>query len=163
MTLTGLPAFFVDVPAGVKALVGVSVLITVVAVALMFSGRRPGSGGRLMIAVVTILLAFPLGYFVRSRLAASTAYAIAYLWAFVFQGIYLMLDMLDGGKNPAFEPDTFPLGLRRRHAGDLRGRLRAGEPRSLAEGALVAHRHQREREQREHRGQREHRARSPRA
>jgi hypothetical protein len=62
-----------------------------------------------MIAIVTILTAFPLGFFLRSRLAANTAYAIAYLWAFVFQGIYLMLDMLDGGKNPAFEPDTFPL------------------------------------------------------
>jgi len=42
-TLTGLPAFFVDVSTGVKALVGVSVLITVVAVALMFSGRRPAT------------------------------------------------------------------------------------------------------------------------
>jgi hypothetical protein len=63
-----------------------------------------------MVAVVTLLLAFPLGYFVSSRLAASTAYAIAYLWAFVFQGIYLMLDMLDGATNPAFEPGTFPLG-----------------------------------------------------
>jgi hypothetical protein len=62
-----------------------------------------------MIAIVTILLAFPLGFFLSSRLAANTAYAIAYLWAFVFQGIYLMLDMLDGGKDPAFEPDTFPL------------------------------------------------------
>jgi len=63
-----------------------------------------------MVAVVTILLAFPLGYFVRSRLAASTAYAVAYLWAFVFQGIYLMLDVLDGAEDPAFEPGTFPLG-----------------------------------------------------
>ena len=62
-----------------------------------------------MIAVVTILVAFPLGYFLRSHLAANTAYAIAYLWAFVFQGIYLMLDMLDGGKRPAFEPDSFPI------------------------------------------------------
>jgi hypothetical protein len=62
-----------------------------------------------VIAVVTILAAFPLGFFLSSRLAANTAYAIAYLWAFVFQGIYLMLDMLDGGKNPAFEADTFPL------------------------------------------------------
>jgi hypothetical protein len=62
-----------------------------------------------MIAITTILLAFPLGFFLSSRLAANTAYAIAYLWAFVFQGIYLMLDMLDGGKDPAFEPDTFPL------------------------------------------------------
>lgn len=41
-TLTGLPAFFVDVPMWVRALVGASVLITVLAVALMFSGRRPG-------------------------------------------------------------------------------------------------------------------------
>jgi hypothetical protein len=62
-----------------------------------------------MIAIVTILLAFPLGFFVGNRLAANTAYAIAYLWAFAFQGIYLMLDMLHGGKNPAFEPDTFPI------------------------------------------------------
>ena len=62
-----------------------------------------------MIAVVTLLLAFPCGFFLSSRLAANTAYAIAYLWAFVFQGVYLMLQMLDGGKNPAFETDTFPL------------------------------------------------------
>ena len=42
ITLTGLPAFFVDVPMGVKALVGFSVVLTVVAVVLMFSGdRRP--------------------------------------------------------------------------------------------------------------------------
>jgi len=61
-----------------------------------------------MIAVVTILSAFALGYFLRSRLAANTAYAVAYLWAFTFQTLYLMLDMLDGGKDPAFEPDTFP-------------------------------------------------------
>jgi hypothetical protein len=40
--LTGLPAFFVDVPAAIKLLVGVSVLVTVLAVALMFSpARRP--------------------------------------------------------------------------------------------------------------------------
>lgn len=62
-----------------------------------------------MIAIVTILLAFPLGFFVRSHLAANTAYAIAYLWAFVFQGTYLMLQMLDGGEDPAFEPDSFPV------------------------------------------------------
>ena len=42
LTLTGLPAFFVDVPMFVKALVGFSVVLTVVAVVLMFSGdRRP--------------------------------------------------------------------------------------------------------------------------
>ncbi len=43
-TLTGLPAFFVDVPMFIKALVGFSVLLTVLAVVLMFSGdRRPAS------------------------------------------------------------------------------------------------------------------------
>jgi hypothetical protein len=61
-----------------------------------------------MIAIVTILTAFPLGYAVRSRLAATTTYAVAYLWAFTFQSVYLMLDMLDGGEHPAFEPDSFP-------------------------------------------------------
>ena len=42
VTLTGLPAFFVDIPMGIKALVAVGVVVTVVAVVLMFSGdRRP--------------------------------------------------------------------------------------------------------------------------
>ncbi|HWM73605.1 MAG TPA: hypothetical protein VNQ53_07685 [Nocardioides sp.] len=40
VTLTGLPAFFVDVPVFVKALVGVSVLLTLAAVVLMFSSDR---------------------------------------------------------------------------------------------------------------------------
>ena len=39
-TLTGLPAFFVDVPMGIKAIVAVSVVITVVSAVLMFSGDR---------------------------------------------------------------------------------------------------------------------------
>jgi len=63
-----------------------------------------------MIAVVTILAAFPLGYFLRSHLAANTAYAIAYLWAFVFQTLYLMLDTLQPDASaPAFEVGEFPL------------------------------------------------------
>jgi hypothetical protein len=62
-----------------------------------------------MIAVVTVLSAFPLGYFLRNRLAAHTAYAIAYLWAFVFQTLYLLLDAINESKNPAFEPSEFPL------------------------------------------------------
>ena len=41
ITLTTLPAFFVDVPAGIKLLVSVFVLLTIAAVVLMFSpGRR---------------------------------------------------------------------------------------------------------------------------
>ena len=44
VTLTGLPAFFVDVPMAIKALVALGVVITVVAVVLMFSAdRRPAS------------------------------------------------------------------------------------------------------------------------
>lgn len=63
-----------------------------------------------MIAVVTILAAFPLGYFLRSHLAANTAYAVAYLWAFVFQTLYLLLDALRPDPSaPAFETGAFPL------------------------------------------------------
>jgi hypothetical protein len=63
-----------------------------------------------MIAVVTILCAFPLGYFVRSRLAANTTYAIAYLWAFVYQTLYLTLDaMNEANGGGAFERQEFPL------------------------------------------------------
>ena len=40
ITVTSLPAFFVDVPMFIKALVGVSVVWTVAAVVLMFSGDR---------------------------------------------------------------------------------------------------------------------------
>lgn len=61
-----------------------------------------------MIAVVTILLAFPLGFVLRSHLAANTTYAIAYLWAFVYQSVYLMLDAMNGGRD-AFDPEDFPL------------------------------------------------------
>jgi len=57
-----------------------------------------------MIAVVTILSAFPLGFFLSNRLAANTTYAIAYLWAFVFQGIYLTLDSLDGARTRRSRP-----------------------------------------------------------
>jgi hypothetical protein len=38
ITLTGLPAFFVDVPMFIKTLVGVSIVWTVAAVVLMLSG-----------------------------------------------------------------------------------------------------------------------------
>jgi len=61
-----------------------------------------------MIAVVTVLCAFPLGYCMRSRLGASTTYAIAYLWAFVFQTLYLLLDSLGDASSPAFEAGEFP-------------------------------------------------------
>ena len=91
-----------------------------------------------MIAVVTVLAAFPLGYFMRDRLAAGIVYAVAYLWAFTFQTLYLQLDM--GGSNPAFETGTFPwpyglvaltillVGLGLVHVGHrVRRRRRAGQ------------------------------------
>jgi hypothetical protein len=63
-----------------------------------------------MIAVVTILSAFALGYLMSSRLAANTTYAVAYLWAFTYQTLYLILDSFGGtSANPAFEPSSFPL------------------------------------------------------
>lgn len=62
-----------------------------------------------MIAVIALLVAFPAGYFFASRLAANTTYAIAYLWAFVFQTLYLTLDSLTGSsKEPAFPNGQFP-------------------------------------------------------
>ena len=64
-----------------------------------------------MIALVAFL-AVPLGYFVASRLAANTAYAIAYLWAFTFQTLYLLLDSLGDSTNPAFEAGGAPWGYR---------------------------------------------------
>lgn len=62
-----------------------------------------------MIAIVTVLLAFACGFLMRSRLAAMTTYAVAYLWAFTFQTLYLLLDSLGGGSDPAFEKGEFPL------------------------------------------------------
>jgi hypothetical protein len=59
-----------------------------------------------MIAVVTILSAFALGYRFRSRLAANTTYAVAYLWAFTFQTLYLEIDSVGG--DPAFVKGEFP-------------------------------------------------------
>ncbi|HET9649400.1 MAG TPA: hypothetical protein VFP34_14390 [Microlunatus sp.] len=62
-----------------------------------------------MIALVTILVALPIGMLVRSRLVASLTYAVAYLWAFVFQTLYLLLDSLGERSAAAFTPGVFPL------------------------------------------------------
>lgn len=62
-----------------------------------------------MIALVTVLLALPLGVLCRHRLVAHTAYAIAYLWAFTFQTLYLLMDSLGGAAGAAFRPGEFPL------------------------------------------------------
>jgi hypothetical protein len=64
-----------------------------------------------MIAICTVLFAFPLGYFVRSRLAANVAYIAIYSYAFTFQAIYLTRSWV-GGDDSAFphNPDDPPLG-----------------------------------------------------
>lgn len=61
-----------------------------------------------MIAIVTILLALPLGFLLGSWMAANLAYAVVYLWAFVFQTLYLLLPSVDGTTGQAFEADAFP-------------------------------------------------------
>lgn len=63
-----------------------------------------------MIAVITVLVAFPCGFFLRSRLAANVAYAGAYLWAFVFQSVYLIRSWV-GGDDSAFPKDADALPL----------------------------------------------------
>ncbi len=70
-----------------------------------------------MIAIVTVLAAFPLGFLLSSRFAATTTYAVAYLWAFTFQTLYLLLDSLDGGSRSGLRDRRVPLvGYGRRHA-----------------------------------------------
>ena len=49
-----------------------------------------------MIAVVTILCAFPLGFFLRNRLTAAFVYATTYLWSYTFQTAYLTRAWVDG-------------------------------------------------------------------
>jgi hypothetical protein len=62
-----------------------------------------------MIAVVTVLLAFVLGFRLPSRFAANVIYALAYLWAFTYQTLYLLLDSMGESSAPAFEAGEFPL------------------------------------------------------
>jgi hypothetical protein len=63
-----------------------------------------------MIAFVTVVFAFPLGYLIRSRVAANVAYIAVYSYAFTFQGVYLMRAWV-GGDHSAFpkDPDDLPL------------------------------------------------------
>lgn len=60
-----------------------------------------------MIALVTVLFALPLGYFVRNPVAAYVGYVAVYGWAFSYQGVYLMLMRVDGDYS-AFPKDGFP-------------------------------------------------------
>lgn len=43
-----------------------------------------------MIAIATVLFAFPLGFFLRNRLAAHVAYVAIFAYCFTFQTLYLL-------------------------------------------------------------------------
>lgn len=62
-----------------------------------------------MIAIVTVLFAFPLGWFLRNRLAAYVGYVAVYGYAFSFQNVYLLRDWI-GDRSSAFptDPDQLP-------------------------------------------------------
>lgn len=61
-----------------------------------------------MIGIITILFALPLGFLLRSWQSANMAYAVAYLWAFVYQTLYLLLPSIDGTTGQSFEAGDFP-------------------------------------------------------
>jgi hypothetical protein len=63
-----------------------------------------------MIAIVTVLLALPLGFLIRSRLAAYVAYVAVYGYAFSYQNIYLLRGWLDDRTStfPA-DPNALPV------------------------------------------------------
>jgi hydrogenase/urease accessory protein HupE len=61
-----------------------------------------------VIAIVTVLFALPLGYFVRNPVAAYVGYIAVYGWAFTFQSVYLILAIDQPA--PAFERGEFPVG-----------------------------------------------------
>lgn len=60
-----------------------------------------------MVAILTLLTALPLGYLVRSRLAAYVAYGLAFAHVFTFQTLSLLLDW-SAGSDAAFGRDGGP-------------------------------------------------------
>lgn len=64
-----------------------------------------------MIAIVTILFAFPLGFFLRNRTMAYVVYVALYGYSFTFQGLYLLRSWIDD-HSQAFpsDPEALPLG-----------------------------------------------------
>lgn len=64
-----------------------------------------------MVAIATVLFAFPLGFFLRNRLAAYVAYLAIYAYCFTYQTLYLLRSWV-GGSHQAFpaDPDKLPIG-----------------------------------------------------
>ncbi len=64
-----------------------------------------------MVAIITVLFAFPLGYFLRNRTSAYLAYVAIYAYSFTFQTLYLLRDWIgDSGSAFPRDPDELPLG-----------------------------------------------------
>jgi hypothetical protein len=57
--------------------------------------------------IVTILVAFPLGFLIRNRMAAFVAYIAVHAFVFTFQAVNLMVEWV-GGRESAFGP--YPKG-----------------------------------------------------
>jgi hypothetical protein len=51
-----------------------------------------------MIAIATVLFAFPLGFFLRNRVSAYIAYLAIYSYTFTFQTMTLLREQLNGSK-----------------------------------------------------------------
>jgi hypothetical protein len=64
-----------------------------------------------VIAIATVLFAFPLGFFLRNRLSAYVAYVAIFGYCFTFQLVYLMRSWV-GDHTQAFpaDPDAWPFG-----------------------------------------------------
>ncbi len=58
-----------------------------------------------MIAILTVLVAFPLGFFVRSRLAAYVAYGLAFAHLYTWQTATLLMEWTKGS-TAAFGADA---------------------------------------------------------
>ncbi|WP_328988520.1 hypothetical protein OG394_20080 [Kribbella sp. NBC_01245] len=63
-----------------------------------------------MIAIVTVLLAFPLGFFLHNRTSAYVVYVAIFGYSFTFQTLYLLRAWV-GGDHSAFsaDPEKLPL------------------------------------------------------
>jgi hypothetical protein len=64
-----------------------------------------------VIAIATVLFAFPLGFFLRNRLSAYVAYVAIFGYCFTFQTLYLLRSWV-GDNAQAFpaNPETLPFG-----------------------------------------------------
>ncbi len=87
--------------------------------------------------IILCLLALPLGFPVRDRMAAYLIYAVAFGHVYTFQTATLVMEWTDGATA------AFPAGRAQQllggaldylcvHHGDLCGRIQAGGPRPLA-------------------------------